>query len=82
MGSTSYAPDTDSITNMSYKWMTPGADVLKQMGGDITDALGYNFGQRNLFGSGIQQETTMEELIRQALGKTQLTPTGQSTRMV
>lgn len=72
------ATDTNSwgSNQATYQWMAPGQDVLNQLGGDITKSLGFNFGQRNLFGSGIQQQTTMEELIRQALGKTQLVNTG------
>ena len=61
----------------AFSWMRPGQDVMNEMGRGATESMSYNFGQKNLFGSGMQQEATMKELIRQILGKTQLVNRGQ-----
>mgnify|MGYP001570471741 FL=1 len=61
----------------AFSWMRPDKEMLGGMGKDIMDTMGYNFGQRNLFGAGIQQDATMDEMIRQALGKSKLVNRGQ-----
>ena len=72
-----YRPQYYEVPESGYSFMTPGQDIINELARSIGQQTGYQFGGRNLFGSGIMQDSLAERLAQAAMGATQFVQRGQ-----
>ena len=69
-----YRPD---FYQTPYQWNLMPQEMLGQLGNDIQKGVGSNFGQRNLYGSGMMKDVFAEKLAQAAVGGSRFAPVGQ-----